>query len=126
HARGRDLHADHVRLAAALALADLRSRQTAAQPVVPDPPLRRELRLAQRLQALGTAEALEGVPGVEQLRGVRAVDLPALALAVRPLGAADVRALIPVQAEPAQRGENRGLALARAAHRVRVLDAQDE
>jgi hypothetical protein len=66
------------------------------------------------------------VPGVEQLRGVRAVDLPALALAVRPLGAADVRALVPVQAEPAQRGENRGLALARAAHRVRVLDAQDE
>ena len=55
-----------------------------------------------------------------------AVNFSALGLAVRADGAADVRALIPGEAQRAERVEDHLLARGYVARAVRILDAQDE
>ena len=71
-------------------------------------------------------EGLVGVPGGEQLGGDVAVDLVALGLPVGPVRAADLGALVPVQAEPAQAVEQVPVGLLGVARGVGVLDAEDE
>ena len=55
-----------------------------------------------------------------------AVDLGALGLAIRAVGAADVGAFVPVEAEPAQGVEDHLLGGGDEAGAVGVLDAEDE
>ena len=55
-----------------------------------------------------------------------AVDVAPLALPVRPVRAADLRALVPVHAEPAQRVEQQLVGLLGVARGVGVLDAEHE
>ena len=62
----------------------------------------------------------------KQLFGVLAVDRGSLALAIRPVRAADVGPFVPIEAAPAQRFEDRPLALGGAARSIGILDAQDE
>ena len=62
----------------------------------------------------------------KQLFGVFAIDCRSLALPIRPVGAADVRALVPIEAAPAQRFEDGALALGGASRPIGILDAQDE
>ena len=71
-------------------------------------------------------EGLVGVPGGQQLRGDVAVDLVPLRLPVGPVRAADLGALVPVQAQPAQAVEQVPVGLLGVAGGVGVLDAEDE
>src|SRR4029079_1495678 len=81
---------------------------------------------AQRLQPLRRAEA--GVRGAarHQLVRVLPVDVETLALSIGTVGAADVRTLVPGEAQPAQGLEDHPLAGGMAALAVRVLDAEEE
>src|SRR5690606_258293 len=78
------------------------------------------------LQAIGAAEAVEGVTFVQQLADFAGVQLAALALPVGPVGTADVRPFAPGQAQPVEGVEDVALGLGGAAGLVSVLDAQDE
>ena len=71
-------------------------------------------------------EGLVGVPGGQQLGGDVGVDLAPLGLPVGPVRAADLGALVPVQAEPAQAVEQVPVGLLGVAGGVGVLDAEDE
>ena len=88
--------------------------------------LRGLLLAPQRIQTLGRAEAAEGMTTFEQHVGVLAIDSAALALAVRRVRTTHVRALVPLETQPAQRGKDGGLGLGRAALLVGVLDAENE
>ena len=66
------------------------------------------------------------MPGLEQLLDERLVGVEPLGLPVRRVGAADVRALVPGEAEPVQRVVDLLLAVGTKARAVGVLDAQDE
>ena len=88
--------------------------------------LRGLLLAPQRIQTLGRAEAAEGMTTFEQHVGVLAIDPAALALAVRRVRTTHVRALVPLETQPAQRGKDGGLGLGRAALLVGVLDAENE
>ena len=80
-----------------------------------------------RLDLLGRGERLVGVAGVEQSWATDvAVDVAALGLPVGLVRAADLRALVPVQAQPAQRVEQRVVALLAVPRGVGVLDPEDE
>ncbi|MNF87276.1 hypothetical protein D3C84_697390 [compost metagenome] len=81
---------------------------------------------ADLVQALGAAEAVEGMALLHQLGAVFAVDMPALALPIGAVGAADVRAFAPFDAEPAQGVVDLLFRLAGRAHLVGIFDAQDE
>ncbi len=72
------------------------------------------------------AETVVRVVRAEQLLRVRLIEVQPLGLPVRPVPAADVRPLIPLEAQPAQIADNRRLRLARRALDVGVLDAQDD
>src|SRR6185312_5338663 len=98
----------------------------AAASVVARRPLLLPLLGAQRLQALRRAEAQVGPAPAQQLLGVLPVERRPLALPVRAAGPADVRALVPLQAQPAQGLEDHPLAGGMAALPVRVLDAEEE
>src|SRR5690606_32074712 len=63
---------------------------------------------------------------LQQLLRILAVHGLAVALAVGAVGAAHVRAFVPLKAQPAQRFENLVLGILRGAGLVRVLDADDE
>ena len=82
--------------------------------------------LAQLVELLLAAEAVVGVPGVEQLLGSRLVGVEALHLEVGAVGAADSGTFIPVQAEPAHAVENRLDGLLGRAGDVGIFDAQHE
>src|SRR5690606_29334304 len=84
------------------------------------------LLLAQLGQALGRAKAAIGATALDEDVGVLAIDRAALGLPVRARGAAHIRPLVPVQADPAQRPQDRGLAVGARASAIGVLDAQDE
>src|SRR5690606_34628584 len=71
-------------------------------------------------------EAMEGVPLLQQLVDVFTVDGGAFTLAIRSVGPALVRPLIPVEVQPLERGEDVLLRLARAAYLIGILDAQNE
>ncbi len=127
-ALARHRQADHVRLPRGAAPRRLGGRERAAVAVVAERvrDLLPSLLLAQRFEALPGAEArVRGAAG-DELLGVVAVDREALALAVRPVRAADVRPLVPRKAQPAQRLEDHALGGRVRALAVGVLDAQDE
>ncbi|MCY1279971.1 hypothetical protein D9M71_54020 [compost metagenome] len=81
---------------------------------------------AQLVEAFGGAETGEGVALVHQFLGILLVDLATLALAIGTMRAADIRAFVPLDAEPAQGIEDLLLGLAGGAQLVGVFDAQDE
>ncbi|MOA09469.1 hypothetical protein D3C78_1293010 [compost metagenome] len=81
---------------------------------------------AHRVETLGAAEAGEGVALGDQLVRVLLVDVAALALPVRTVRAADVRALVPLDAQPAQGVVDLLFGLAGRTQLVGILDAQDE
>src|SRR5262245_34016977 len=66
------------------------------------------------------------MPLLDQLVGVLLVYLTTLTLTIRAVRTTDVRALVPFDAEPAQRVEDLLFGLAGRAQLVGVLDAQDE
>ena len=101
-------------------------RQVHAVAVVARGFLARHLLGANRIEALGRAEAGEGMALLDQFVRIPLVDVPALALPVRAMRAADVRALVPLDAEPAQGVVDLLLGLPRRTQLVGVLDAQDE
>ncbi len=103
----RHLHSHDVRFAGRRACRRLVGRDGETVAVVVLRHAGGALRGAHRLEPLRRAEASEGVPVRQQLVGVAAVDRGAFALAVRCVRAADVRAFVPAQARPAQRGEDR-------------------
>ena len=72
-----------------------------------------------RLDLLRRREGVVGLPGLEQLGHHVAVDLAALRLPVRAVGSADLGPLVPVEAEPAQRVEQRQIAFLGVALRRR-------
>ena len=72
------------------------------------------------------AEAAVRLAGAQELLGVRLVQVQPLGLAIRPARTADVWSLVPVEAEPPQVAENRGLGLDRRPLDVGVLDPKDE
>ena len=78
------------------------------------------------VQPLAGAEAAVGRARLEQELDVLAVDRGALALAVGPVGTADVGPLVPGESEPAQGLEDHPPRLGGRARSVGVLDAQDE
>ena len=121
-----DLHAHDERLAGRRPLRRLPDGNRRAQAVVLLRQLGGPLRGAHHFEPLRRTKTAERVGLHQQLLGVRAVDLRAVALAIRPEKAADVRTLIPGQPGPAQRGENRAFRFRCRAGPIRVLDAQDE
>ncbi|CAM5544968.1 hypothetical protein SCALM49S_03598 [Streptomyces californicus] len=82
--------------------------------------------VAAGVQLLGGAVAGVGVPGGEELLGDVLVQVHPLRLAVGGVRAADLGALVPVQAEPAHRVEQLLVGLLRVARRVGVLDPEDQ
>ena len=82
--------------------------------------------LAAGVQLLLRAVAVVGVTGVQQLLGDVLVEVHALRLAVRRVRAADLGALVPVEAQPAHRVEQLVVRLLGVAGRVGVLDAEDQ
>lgn len=77
-------------------------------------------------QPIGGAEAAVRSAGREQLRGVVLVDVRSLTLTVRRERTADVRALVPGQADPVERVVDHLLGIGARARLVGVLDAEDE
>src|SRR5690606_1344167 len=82
--------------------------------------------LAAGVELLLGAVAAVGVPGDQQPGRDVPVEVHALGLAVRGVGAADLGALVPVEAQPAHRVEQLGVGLLGVAGRVGVLDAEDQ
>ena len=77
---------------------------------------------AHLVQALGGAEAVERMTGVDQLASMRLVDVEPFALAIGPVRPADIRPLIPLQPKPLQGTQNVLLGFRRAARGIRVFD----
>ena len=100
--------------------------EIAAEAVVARRFLARRLLLSHLLQALGRAEAAVGVPARQQSRGVLPVEVGPLALPVGTERAADVRPLVPIEAEPAQDIDDPLLGSFDIAVAVGVLDAEQE
>ena len=88
--------------------------------------LRGHLLLAHGFELFGGAEAAVGGAVGEQHVAVLAVDFGALGLAVGAVGAADVGAFVPGEAEPAEGVEDLLLGGGDEAGAVGVFDAQDE
>ncbi len=102
----RDAEAQRRRLAAGEAALHLVRRQPEAAAVVPWRATLGERRRAKLRKAFLGAEAMVGVAGGEQFVGGGSVAAEPLALAIRHARPAHVRALVPVEAEPAQIGED--------------------
>ena len=79
-----------------------------------------------RLDLLGRGVRLVHLARLHQQPEGVAVGVAALALPVRAVRAADLRSLVPLQAEPVQRVENCRVGLDTVALGVGVLDAEDE
>ena len=97
-----------------------------AQAVIPGRLLGLLLRLAHLRQPLGGAPAVVGVPALQQPVDIRGVAIEPLGLAVGRERPTDVRALIPVEAQPVQGVEDLRLAVLTEPGLVGVLDPQDE
>ena len=82
--------------------------------------------LAARVDLLGRAVAVVRRAGLAQALGDVGVDREPVGLAVGAELAAHLRALVPVDAEPAQRAEDRVVALLGVAGEVGVLDAEHQ
>ena len=125
-ARGRHREPDDAALAGRAPPRRLGPVDRAAPPVVAEVQLLRLLLLAESLEPLAGAEARVGGAALDEEVGVLPVDLRALALAVGAVRAADVRTLVPAQAQPPQGVEDHRLAGEGAALAVGVLDPEDE
>ena len=86
----------------------------------------RERLFALGFELLGRAEAVIRAPFLEEHARARLIFSEPLGRSIRPDRSADLRPLIPVQAEPAQIFENRRVGVGRRALDVGVFDAQDE
>ena len=119
----RHLQAHHRRLVAV----GLRPRvgKLPAVPVVTQRGLVLPLLLAHRFQAFRRAPAAIRRAAVEQLLHVLAVDGQTLRLPVGAVGAANVRPLVPRQADPAQGAQDVFLVAPFGARLIGVLDAND-
>ena len=98
----RHLESDHVRLARGGAPRAVAGIEIAAMAVVAGVLLLGELLHAHLVEALRGAEAAIGLAAVEEDSGVVAIELAALALAIRGKWPSDIGAFIPLQADPAQ------------------------
>ncbi|MNF43332.1 hypothetical protein D3C84_244100 [compost metagenome] len=81
---------------------------------------------AHLVQLFGGAEAREGMTELHKLLAILLINIAALALTVRTVRAADVRAFAPVDPQPAQGVEDLLFGLAGRTQLVGILDAQDE
>src|SRR5262249_33234647 len=70
--------------------------------------------------------ATESVTFIYEQLSVLAVDFAALALAIGTVGSADLGALVPGEAQPAERAQDDGFRLRGAAGNVGIFDAEDE
>ena len=122
----RHLQAQHRRLACRQALRDLLGGQMQALAVIAHGFACCALAGAHLLQPLRGAEAAKGMAALQEPLGMLPVDVLALALAVGGMGAALVRALVPVQAQPLEGVDDGGFGLLAAARLIRVLNAQQE
>lgn len=122
----RHLHADHVRLASVQAALHFFGAHQQRTAIVTRGFAASLLLGTHLLQLFGSAEAVESVAGVYQFLGVFGVDFATLALPVRAVRAADIRAFVPFDAKPAQGVEDLLLRLTRGAQLIGVFDAQDE
>jgi len=118
--------ANHVRLTAFGPFAGLAGVEAAAAAVVAEVPFGAALRLAQGGQALLRAETAVGRALLDQFLGGAPVAFQPLRLAVRRAGAADIGALVPLEADPAEGPENGRLELRPRSRPICVLDPQDE
>src|SRR5262249_55494198 len=84
------------------------------------------LRFSQLLQPLGGAVAAEGVPPLDQLVTMFAVEGAPLALPIRRMRSANVGPFVPAQAEPSERSQYHCLGGGRGPGLVGVLDAQQK
>ncbi|MNI13791.1 hypothetical protein D3C73_670280 [compost metagenome] len=123
---GRDFHAHDGAFAGGHLRSDFFRSQMQAETVVFRWLAGGALAFAHLLKPLGRAEAAEGMALVEQVLCERLVHVLALGLAVRTVGAADIRAFRPFQARPFQRIQNPLLEFERRAGGIGILDAQDE
>ena len=105
---------------------DLLRGEIAAEAVVARRFLARRLLLPHLLQALRRAEAAVGMPARQQSRGVLPVEVGPLTLAIGTERAADVRPLVPIEAEPAQDIDDSLLGPFDVAVAIGVLDAEQE
>ena len=78
------------------------------------------------LDLLGTRVGRVGLAGLHQSRHHIAVEIAALGLPVRAVRPTDLRTLIPVQPQPSQRVQDRGVTLLGISRGVGVLDAEHE
>jgi len=122
----RDAEAQSRRLAGGKTAPYLSGIEAEAAPVVPRRAAFGERRRAELRKALLGAETVVRVAAGEQLVGGGPVTAKPLALAVRRARPAHVWALVPVEAEPAQVGEDGVLVPVVRARGVRVVDAQHE
>ena len=122
----RDLHADHMGFPGVDARRGLLLGKAQAVAVVARRFLGELLGSADLIKALGGAEAGKGMAVGHQLLRCGLVQIAPLALPVGPVGAADLRALIPVQPQPAEGLENCRLAFCRGTGLIRIFDAQHE
>ncbi len=123
---GRHAKADGARRAGGFARGDVVGREIHARAVV-RPGLPGGFRgLALRFDVVGIAVAVVGVARRDQLFSRRAVAVEPLGLEVRPVGAADFRPFVPVEAEPPHAVEDAGHHLPRRPLHVGVFDPQDE
>ena len=118
--------ADDRGAALGLVLRDLLGGQVAAVAVVAGGLAGGAGGLAAGVQLLLGAVAVVRVTRVQELARDVLVDVHALRLAVRRVRAADLGALVPVEAQPAHRVEQLVVRLLGVAGRVGVLDAEDE
>ena len=109
------LYPYEIRLAGGGARLGLGHGQPAAQPVIVQALLALHLGFTHFGQALRCAKAAIGLAVGQQLLRVVEIDLLASGLVVGRKGAAHVRPLIPLQAQPAQRFDDLGLGFGRVA-----------
>jgi len=126
HAFARHFHADNVRFASSQAPSHFFLGQQQRAAIVARGFATGLLLGAHLVQFFGGAEARERMAHVDQLLCVLLVNVAALALAIRAVRPADVRAFSPGNAQPAQGIENLLFRLASGAQLIGVFDPQDE
>ncbi len=121
-----DLHTDNIGPSLGEVCVNLRLREFAVSSVIARRELRSDLALPQSLQLFRRLKRAVGGPVFEKQFDVFAIDVRALRLAIRSVGATDIGALVPREAEPMQRVEDHLLGGRDEAGAVRVLNAEDK
>ena len=118
--------ANHPRPSVSFTSGSFLRRQVAAATVVAGVLLASDLGRAHVLQFRRRAVAAIGFALFLQPVGPMSVDIQPFGLEIRAIGAADLRAFVPIQPEPAQTGEDVGQGVGYETAAVGVLDAEDE